>query len=155
MTARMPITAAGRERLRGELERLKNTERTAIIAAVAEARAHGDLSENAEYHAAKEKQRQIESRIAELESALSRSQIVVAEGDGRCVFGAFVDLQNGNGANLCYQIVGDIESEISQGRISVSSPVGRALLGKSAGDVAEVRTPRGLMEYEIVRVRYK
>ncbi len=155
MTARMPITAAGRERLRGELERLKNTERTAIIAAVAEARAHGDLSENAEYHAAKEKQRQIESRIAELESALSRSQIVVAEGDGRCVFGAFVNLQNTDGANLCYQIVGDIESEISQGRISVSSPVGRALLGKSAGDVAEVRTPRGLMEYEIVRVRYK
>jgi len=155
---KVPLTITGAERLREELQRLKSVERPAIINAIAEARAHGDLSENAEYAAAKERQSFIEGRIAELEGKLSHAMIVnptLVDADGRCVFGATVDLEDmGNGEVVTYQIVGEDEADIKEGKISVTSPIARALIGKSAGDVAEVQAPGGVREYEILDVKY-
>jgi len=156
--SKVPLTVAGAEKLRVELQELKAIHRPAIINAIAEARAHGDLSENAEYAAAKERQSFIEGRIAELEGKLSNAQIInpaLLEADGRCVFGATIDLEDmTNGEVVTYQIVGEDEADIKQGKISVSSPIARALIGKSAGDVAEVQAPGGLREYEILDVKY-
>ena len=129
-----------------------------IIAAIAEARAHGDLSENAEYHAAKERQSFAEGRIAELDGKLSNAEIIdpkSLDADGRCVFGATIDLEElENAVKVTYQIVGEDEADIKQGKISVNSPIARALIGKSAGDVAEVQAPGGVREYEILEVKY-
>ncbi len=156
--SKVPLTVAGAEKLRAELQELKSVQRPAIINAIAEARSHGDLSENAEYAAAKERQSFIEGRIAELEGKLSNAQIInpaLLDADGRCVFGATVDLEEmTNGEVVTYQIVGDDEADIKQGKISVSSPLARALIGKSAGDVAEVQAPGGMREYEILDVKY-
>jgi transcription elongation factor GreA len=156
--SKVPLTVAGAEKLRVELQELKAVQRPAIINAIAEARAHGDLSENAEYAAAKERQSFIEGRIAELEGKLSNAQIInpaMLDADGRCVFGATIDLEDmTNGEVVTYQIVGEDEADIKQGKISVSSPIARALIGKSAGDVAEVQAPGGLREYEILNVKY-
>lgn len=156
--SKVPLTVNGATRLRNELNELKSVQRPAIITAIAEARAHGDLSENAEYHAAKERQSFIEGRIAELESKLSNAQIInpaLLDADGRCVFGATVDLEDmGNGEVVTYQIVGEDEADIKQGKISISSPLARALIGKSAGDLAEVQAPGGVREYEILDVKY-
>jgi transcription elongation factor GreA len=156
--SKVPLTVAGAEKLRVELQELKAVQRPAIINAIAEARAHGDLSENAEYAAAKERQSFIEGRIAELEGKLSNAQIInpaMLDADGRCVFGATIDLEDmTNGEVVTYQIVGEDEADIKQGKISVSSPIARALIGKSAGDVAEVQAPGGVREYEILDVKY-
>jgi len=155
---KIPLTVAGAERLRAELQDLKSVQRPAIINAIAEARAHGDLSENAEYAAAKERQSFIEGRIAEVEGKLSNAQIInpaLLDADGRCVFGATVDLEDMEaGEVVTYQIVGEDEADIKQGKISVSSPLARALIGKTVGDVAEVQAPGGLREYEILDVKY-
>jgi transcription elongation factor GreA len=156
--SKIPITVAGAEKLRAELHELKTVQRPDIVTAIAEARSHGDLSENAEYHAAKERQGFIEGRIAELESKLGNAQIIdtrLLETDGRCVFGATVDLEDmKSGEKVTYQIVGDDEADIKQGKISISSPISRALISKYAGDVAEVQAPGGVREYEILDVRY-
>jgi transcription elongation factor GreA len=156
--SKIPITVAGAEKLRAELHELKTVQRPNIVTAIAEARSHGDLSENAEYHAAKERQGFIEGRIAELESKLGNAQIIdtrLLETDGRCVFGATVDLEDmKSGEKVTYQIVGDDEADIKQGKISISSPIARALIGKYAGDLAEVQAPGGVREYEILDVRY-
>jgi transcription elongation factor GreA len=156
--SKIPLTVAGAEMLRSELHRLKTVERPNVISAIAEARSHGDLSENAEYEAAKERQGFIEGRIKEVESKLANAQVIdpkALDADGRCVFGATVDLEDlGSGEKLAYQIVGDDEADLKLGKISVSSPVARALIGKYAGDVAEVQAPGGLREYEILDVRY-
>ena len=155
---KFPITIAGAEKLRAELQELKTVQRPAIVTAIAEARSHGDLSENAEYHAAKERQGFIEGRIAELEAKLGNAQIInpkLLDADGRCVFGATVDLEDvKSGESVTYQIVGDDEADIKDGKISISSPIARALIGKYAGDIAEVRAPAGVREYEILDVRY-
>ena len=155
---KIPLTLNGATRLRAELQELKSVQRPAIINAIAEARSHGDLSENAEYAAAKERQSFIEGRIAELESKLSNAQIInpaLLEADGRCVFGATVELEDlDSGEIVTYQIVGEDEADIKEGKISVSSPIGRALIGKSAGDVAEVQAPGGVREVEILAVKY-
>lgn len=154
----IPITVVGAEALRKELHEMKTVHRPAVIAAIAEARSHGDLSENAEYDAAKERQGFIEGRIAELENKLSSAQIInpaLINADGACVFGATIaleDLQSGD--MVTYQIVGDDEANIKEGKISISSPVSRALIGKYSGDVAEVQAPGGLREYEILNVKY-
>ena len=157
--SKVPLTVKGAEKLRVELHRLKTVDRPAVIAAISEARSHGDLSENAEYDAAKEKQSFIEGRIAEVEGKLSNAQIIdpkSIDSDGRCVFGATVELTDlSSGDNAIYQIVGDDEAEIKEGKISISSPIARALIGKYAGDVAEVQTPGGLREYELLDVRYE
>ncbi len=154
----IPITVAGAEQLRTELHRLKTVDRPNVIAAIAEARSHGDLSENAEYDAAKERQGFIEGRIKEIEGKLSNAQIIdpsLLDADGRCVFGATVDLEDlESGAKVSYQIVGDDEADIKQGKLSISSPFARAVIGKYAGDVAEVQAPGGAREYEILDVRY-
>ena len=154
----IPLTKRGAEQLRDELQRLKSVERPAVINAIAEARAQGDLSENAEYDAAKEKQGFIEGRIAELESKLSAAQIIdpsVLDADGRVVFAATVELEDlESGNTVKYQIVGDDEADIDHGLISVSSPIARALIGKSEGDVAAVQAPSGVREYEIISVSY-
>ncbi len=159
MNHKVPLTVRGAELLRAELHELKSVQRPAIIAAIAEARSHGDLSENAEYSAAKERQSFIEGRIAELESKISNAQIIdpsTIKADGCCVFGATVDLEDLEGAkSVTYQIVGDDEADIKQGKISISSPIARALIGKTAGDVAEVQAPGGVREYEIIDVRYE
>jgi transcription elongation factor GreA len=156
--SKIPITTAGAEKLRAELHELKTVQRPTIVTAIAEARSHGDLSENAEYHAAKERQGFIEGRIAELESKLGNAQIIdpaTIDADGRCVFGATVELEDAkSGETVTYQIVGDDEADIKQGKISISSPIARALIGKSAGDVAEVRAPAGVRAYEILDVKY-
>ena len=156
--SKIPLTIAGAEALRAELHRLKTIERPSVIAAIAEARSHGDLSENAEYDAAKDRQGFIEGRILEVESKLGNAQIIdpgLLNADGRCVFGATVTLEDMNtGQNVTYQIVGDDEADIKVGKISVNSPVARALIGKYAGDVAEVQAPNGLREYEIIEVAY-
>lgn len=156
---RAPMTAKGVERLRAELERLKSVERPRIIAAIAEARAHGDLRENAEYHAAREQQGFVEGRIKELEAALSFAHVIdVARlgGNGKIVFGATVDLVDAeNGVEISYQIVGDLEADIKLRMIAVSSPLARALIGKSEGDSFEFQAPNGVRCYEIVAVRYE
>ena len=156
--SKIPLTVSGAEKLRAELHELKTVRRPAIIAAIAEARGHGDLSENAEYAAAKERQGFIEGRIAELENKLANAQIInpaLIEADGRCVFGATVELEDmASGEVVTYQIVGDDEANIKEGKISVSSPIARALIGKHTGDVAEVNAPSGMREYEIRSVRY-
>lgn len=155
---KFPLTVTGAEKLRAELHDLKTVQRPAVIQAIAEARAHGDLSENAEYHAAKERQSFIEGRIAELEGKLTNAQIInpaLLDADGRCVFGATVELEDmGNGEVVTYQIVGDDEVDLKHGKISISSPIARALIGKVSGDVAEVQAPSGVREYEILDVRY-
>jgi len=153
-----PLTIAGAEKLRVELHRMKTVERPNVIAAIAEARSHGDLSENAEYDAAKERQGFIEGRIMEIEGKLSNAQIIdpkLLDADGRCVFGATVDLEDmESGQTVSYQIVGEDEADIKENKISVSSPIARALIGKYAGDIAEVQAPGGIREYEIIEVRY-
>ncbi|MDR2000571.1 MAG: transcription elongation factor GreA [Zoogloeaceae bacterium] len=157
--SKIPITLRGAELLREELKRLKTVDRPAAVAAIAEARSHGDLSENAEYDAAKERQGFIEGRIAEVESKLANAQIIdpaALDADGRVVFGATVNLEDmDSGQTVRYQIVGDDEADLKQNKISLSSPVARALIGKFAGDVAEVQTPGGRREYEILDVRYE
>jgi transcription elongation factor GreA len=155
---KIPLTVNGAARLRAELQELKSVQRPAIINAIAEARSHGDLSENAEYAAAKERQSFIEGRIAELEAKLANAQIInpaLLDADGRCVFGATVELEDmDSGEIVTYQIVGEDEADIKEGKISVSSPIARALIGKSAGDVAEVQAPGGVRELEILAVQY-
>jgi len=144
--------------LRTELHQLKTVERPRVILAIQEARAHGDLSENAEYDAAKERQSFIEGRIAEVEGKLANAQIIEPaslDADGRCVFGATVELEDSDsGEVVTYQIVGEDEADIKRGKISITSPIGRALIGKSSGDVAEVMAPGGVRSYEILDVRY-
>ena len=156
--SKVPLTVVGAEKLRAELHELKTVRRPSIIAAIAEARAHGDLAENAEYAAAKERQSFVEGRIAEIESKLANAQIInpaLLDADGRCVFGATVELEDmANGEVVTYQIVGDDEADIKQRKISIGSPIARALIGKSAGDVAEVMAPGGVREYEILDVQY-
>lgn len=155
---KIPITVKGAELLRAELHQLKSVERPKVINAISEARAQGDLSENAEYDAAKERQSFVEGRIAEIEAKLSNAQIIdpsQLDADGRCVFGATVDLEDADsGDAVTYQIVGDDEADIKLGKISVSSPIARALIGKSIGDVADVQAPGGIRSYEIVDVQY-
>ena len=154
----IPLTVRGAQLLKEELHRLKTIERPAVITAIAAARAQGDLSENAEYDAARERQGFIEGRIAELEGKLANAQIIdpkLLDAEGRVVFGATVDLEDLESAEkVTYQIVGDDEADIKAGRISVSSPIARALIGKYAGDVAEVQAPGGRREYEVLDVRY-
>jgi len=154
----IPLTVRGAQLLKDELHRLKHVERPAVIVAIAEARAQGDLSENAEYDAAKEKQGFIEGRIAELEGKLSSAQVIdpsSLDTDGRIVFGATVDLEDlESGETVTYQIVGDDEADIKESKISVSSPIARALIGKFAGDTVEVKAPAGLRGYEVLDVRY-
>jgi transcription elongation factor GreA len=156
--ATIPLTRRGAEKLKEELHRLKTVERHAVIQAIAEARAQGDLSENAEYDAAKDKQGFIEGRIQELEGKLAAAQIIDPEAldaGGKVVFGATVVLDDeGSGAQVTYQIVGEDEADLKLGLISISSPIARALIGKEAGDVAEVQAPGGLKHWEIVGVRY-
>ncbi len=155
---KIPITVKGAELLRAELHQLKSVERPSVINAISEARAQGDLSENAEYDAAKERQSFVEGRIAEIEAKLSNAQIIdpsKLDADGRCVFGATIDLEDADsGDAVTYQIVGDDEANIKLGKISVSSPIARALIGKSIGDVADVQAPGGIRSYEIVDVQY-
>jgi transcription elongation factor GreA len=153
-----PMTIAGATALKGELHRLKTVDRPAIVRAIAEARSHGDISENAEYDAAKERQGFIEARIRDIESKLAHAHVVnTAEIDagGKIVFGATVDLEDlESGESVSYQIVGDDEADIKAGKVSVSSPIARALIGKHAGDTAEVEAPSGVREYEVLAVRY-
>ena len=153
-----PMTRRGAEKLRAELQRLKTTERHAVIQAIAEARAQGDLSENAEYEAAKDRQGFIEGRIAEIEGKLSSAQIIdptELDAGGRVVFGATVELcDEDTGDEVTYQIVGDDEADLKQGMISVSSPIARALIGKEEGDLVKVIAPAGTRSYSIVKVSY-
>jgi transcription elongation factor GreA len=156
--ATIPLTVRGAEKLRAELQQLKSVERHAVIQAIAEARAQGDLSENAEYEAAKDKQGFIEGRILEIEGKLAAAQVIdpaSVDAGGKVVFGTTVDLEEeASGAEVTYQIVGDDEADLKLGLISISSPIARALIGKEAGDVAEVHAPGGVKRYEIVDVRY-
>ncbi len=158
MMNKVPLTVKGADQLRSELHQLKTVERPLVIAAIQEARAHGDLSENAEYDAAKEKQSFIEGRIVEVEGKLANAQIIDPahlDADGRCVFGATVELEEADGgAIVTYQIVGDDEANIKDNKISISSPIARALIGKYSGDVVEVKAPGGIKEYEILDVNY-
>jgi len=155
---RLPLTSKGAEKLRLELKRLKGVDRPRVIQAIAEARAHGDLSENAEYHAAREQQSFIEGRVKDIEAHLSNSEIIdvsLLPATDKVVFGATIDLEEEeSGVKVLYQIVGDAEADIKAGLISVSSPIARALVGKSAGDVVDVVAPNGTKSYEIVAVRY-
>ncbi|UCV27475.1 transcription elongation factor GreA [Ferribacterium limneticum] len=157
--SKVPLTVAGAEKLREELHRLKTVDRPWVIGAIAEARSHGDLSENAEYDAAKERQGFIEGRIQEVEGKLSNAQIIdpkLLDADGRCVFGATAELEDqDSGDSVTYQIVGEDEADIKAGKISVNSPMARALIGKYAGDIAQVQAPGGIREYEIIDVRYE
>lgn len=154
----IPLTVRGAERLQAELHRLKTVERPDVINAIAEARAQGDLSENAEYDAARERQAFIEGRIQELDGTLSNAQIIdptTLDVDGKAVFGATVEIENlETGDRVTYQIVGDVEADIRANLISVSSPVARALIGKETGDVVEVHAPAGVREYEVVSISY-
>lgn len=156
--SKVPMTVQGAEQLRQELDNLKKVERPRIIAAIAEARAHGDLSENAEYHAAKEQQSFIEGRIAEVEAKLSSAQVIdptTVNAEGRVVFGATVDLLDvDSDSEVTYQIVGDDEADIEKGKISISSPIARALISKEEGDEVVVKVPDGERNYEILEVRY-
>jgi len=155
----IPLTTTGAELLRQELQRLKTVDRPNAITAIAEARTHGDLSENAEYDAAKERQSFIEGRIKEIEAKLANAQVIdpkVVDADGRCVFGATVELEESKGGeSVTYQIVGEDEADIKKGKVSVGSPIARALIGKYAGDEVEVQTPGGVRKYEILEVRYE
>src|SRR5574343_1463737 len=155
---KVPLTIKGAEKLRAELVQLKTVERPRVIEAIAEARSHGDLSENAEYDAAKERQGFIEGRIREVEGKLSNAQIIdpkLLDADGRCVFGATVELEDlDTGETVTYQIVGDDEADVKEGKIAISSPIARALIGKFAGDVAELQAPGGVRELELIDVRY-
>ena len=157
--SKTPLTLRGAEQLRVELHRLKTVDRPNVIAAIAEARSYGDLSENAEYDAAKERQGFIEGRIAEIESKLARAQIIdpaLLDAEGRCVFGATVDVEDqDSGEQATYQIVGEDEADIKVGKISINSPIARALIGKFVGDSAQVQAPGGLREYELLDVRYE
>lgn len=156
--ATIPLTVRGAEKLKSELQHLKSVERPAVITAIAEARAQGDLSENAEYDAAKEKQGFIEGRIKEVEGKLSNAQVidpVSLNAEGRVVFGATVKLEDlGSGTTVVYQIVGEDEADIKKGLVSISSPIARALIGKYEGDVALVQAPGGNHEYEVLEVQY-
>jgi transcription elongation factor GreA len=158
MSGKIPITLRGAEMLRTELHKLKTVDRPSIVAAIAEARSHGDISENAEYDSAKERQGFIEGRIQEVEGKLSNAQIIdpaSLDADGRVVFGATVELEDQDSSSkVTYQIVGDDEADLKQGKISLNSPVARALIGKYAGDLAEVQAPGGVREYEILDVKY-
>jgi transcription elongation factor GreA len=157
--SKVPLTVAGAEKLRAELHRLKTVDRPSVIAAIAEARSHGDLSENAEYDAAKERQGFVEGRIQEVDGKLSNAQIIdpkLLDADGRCVFGATVEIEDQDtGKRVVYQIVGEDEADIKVGKVSVSSPMARALIGKYVGDIAQVQAPGGIREYEIIEVRYE
>lgn len=154
----IPVTINGAELLKAELHHLRSVERPSVIEAIAEARAQGDLSENAEYESAKEKQSFIEGRIAEIEGKLSNAMIIdprTLNAEGRCVFGATVQVEDlDEGGVSTYQIVGDDEADIKSGKISISSPIARALIGKVAGDVAEVVAPSGIRSYEVLNVQY-
>jgi len=153
-----PMTKRGAELLRSELQRLKTIERPATTQAIAEARGHGDLSENAEYEAARERQGMIEARIRDIEMKLANAQIIdpkLVHTEGRCVFGATVDVEEATGEKYTWQIVGEDEADIKEGRISVSSPIARALIGKETGESVEVQTPGGVKRYEIIDVRYE
>lgn len=156
---KVPMTVAGEARLRKELEELKGEARPRVIAAIAEAREHGDLKENAEYHAAREQQGFIEGRIQEIESKLSNAQVIDVHKlpqTGKVIFGVTVELINlNNDEEVSYQIVGEDEADIKGGKISVNSPIARALIGKFAGDIAQVQAPGGLREYEVLDVRYE
>jgi len=156
--SKSPMTAKGVERLREQLRQLKTVDRPRITAAIAEARAHGDLSENAEYHAAREQQSFTEGRINTIESALAGAQIIdvsTLDAGGKIVFGATVELLNlENDEEVTYQIVGEEEADINQGLISISSPIARALIGREEGDIAGVDAPGGAREYEILQVKY-
>ncbi len=155
---KIPVTVKGAELLKIELQRLRSVDRPSVIQAIAEARAQGDLSENAEYEAAKERQSFIEGRIAEVEAKLSNAQVIdpaTLDADGRCVFGATIEVEDmDNGGVVKYQIVGEDEADIKGGKISVGSPIARALIGKYVGDVAEVVAPGGLRSYEVLDVQY-
>jgi transcription elongation factor GreA len=155
---RHPMTTRGAELLRAELKKLKSEDRPNVIKAIAEARSHGDLSENAEYHAAREQQGFIEGRIGDIEGKLSVAEVIDVTqlpNSGRVVFGATVDLEDqGDGRKVTYQIVGEDEADLKQSRIAVTSPIARALVGKSAGDIVDVLAPAGTRSYEIVAVRY-
>jgi len=157
--SKIPVTLAGAELLKVELQKLKTVERPNVIVAIAEARAQGDISENAEYEAARERQGFIEGRIIELEAKLSNCQVVdpaLLDDDGRVVFGSTVELlDTGSNETVSYQIVGEDEADLKLAKISYSSPIAKALIGKSSGDVAEVRTPGGVKEFEIVDVKYQ
>ena len=156
--SKTPITARGAERLREQLNKMKTVDRPKISSAIAEARAHGDLNENAEYHAAREQQSFIEGRIATLESALANARIIditSIQDDGKIVFGATVELLNLNdNKTVSYQIVGEVEADLNLGLISITSPIARALIGKEEGDIAEVKAPGGMVEYEIRTIKY-
>ncbi len=156
--ATIPITQRGAEKLKAELDRLKKVDRPAVIQAIAEARAQGDLSENAEYDAAKDRQGFIEGRIQEIEGKLAAAQVInpaTLDADGKVVFGATVDLEDeASGDAVTYQIVGEDEADLKLGLTNVGSPIARALIGKEEGDVAEVQAPGGVKRYEIVAVRY-
>lgn len=156
--SKIPLTLIGAELLRQELHNLKTVERPSVINAISEARAQGDLSENAEYEAAKERQSFVEGRIVELEFKLGSAQIIdpkTLNADGRCVFGTTVVMEDVNSGDVVtYQIVGDDEADIRKRKISISSPIARALIGKSCGDIAEVQAPGGVREYEVVEVQY-
>lgn len=155
---KIPVTIRGAELLKNELQRLRSVDRPSVIQAISEARAQGDLSENADYDAAKERQSFIEGRIAEIEAKMSSMQVIdpaTLDADGRCVFGATVEVEEVDGGGvITYQIVGDDEADIKGGKISVSSPIARALIGKSAGDIAEVMAPGGMRSYEVLDVQY-
>jgi len=155
----IPLTTTGAELLKQELQKLKTVDRPNAITAIAEARTHGDLSENAEYDAAKERQSFIEGRIKEIEAKLANAQVIdpkLVDAEGRCVFGSTVDLEElKDGEEVTYQIVGDDEADIKKGKISVSSPIARAIIGKYAGDQVEVQTPGGVRKYEVLDVRYE
>jgi transcription elongation factor GreA len=157
--SKIPVTVAGAELLKAELQKLKSVERHKVITAIAEARAQGDISENAEYEAARERQGFIEGRIIELETKLGNAQVidpVLLDDDGRVVFGSTVELMDTGGSKtVTYQIVGEDEADLKLGKISYSSPIAKALIGKYSGDVAEVRTPGGVKEFEIVDVKYQ
>ena len=156
---KVPMTVEGAERLKAELQRLKSVERPAVIQALADARSQGDLSENADYDAAKERQGFIEGRISELEAKLAHAQVIdpaAIEADGRVVFGATVEIEDlDSGNRTSYQIVGDDEADIKASKISVNSPIARALIGKTEGDTADVQAPGGMRSFEVVGVRYQ
>jgi transcription elongation factor GreA len=158
MTGKVPLTAHGAEKLREELRELKNVARPRVIEAISEARAHGDLKENAEYHAAREQQSFIEGRINEISNKLGNAQIIdvtAIEPTGKVIFGVTVDLSDEEtGDEVTYQIVGEDEADIKEAKISVTSPIARALIGKEIGDIVEVQTPGGIKEFEILEVKH-